>query len=75
MSSLISTHDLWTKEALVLVLRSTLQIATRYEDAVGDYLAARDFVWPKEKKRFKGGGVMCADYDVFSRCRFQDADN
>jgi hypothetical protein len=57
MSSLISTHDLWTKEALVLVLRSTLQIA-RYEDAVGDYLAAGDFVWLKEKKRFKGGGYV-----------------
>jgi hypothetical protein len=42
-------------------MRSTLPIGI-YEDVVGDYLAAGDFVWLKEKKRF-----MCAGYDVLSR--------
>jgi hypothetical protein len=56
MLSSISTHELQTKEALVSVLRSTLQIGT-YEDAVEDYLAAGYFVWLKEKKIFKGGAL------------------
>jgi hypothetical protein len=54
------------KEALVSVLCSTLQIDTD-EDAIGDYLAAGDFVWLKEKKIFKGG-AFCVQVMMF----FQD---
>jgi hypothetical protein len=60
----ISTHELRTKEALASVLRSTLQIGT-HEDAVGDYLAAGDFIWLKEKKIFKGGGPFCVQVMMF----------
>jgi hypothetical protein len=53
-------------EREVSAMRSTLPIGS-YEDVVGDYLAAGDVVWLKDKKRFKEGG-LCAGYDVLSRC-------
>jgi hypothetical protein len=55
MSSSISTHELWTKEALISVMRSTLPIGT-YEDAIGDYLAAGDFFGSRRRRYSRGGG-------------------
>jgi hypothetical protein len=55
------------KEAFILVLRNTVPTA-RYEDAVGDHISVGDFVWLKEKQRFKGG-----DFRVKVMMSFQSA--